>query len=244
MKADRWLVRPQPIARPRLRLFCFPHAGGSPPIFNAWPNYLPANVEVTAVHLPGRGARFREPACRRLQPLLQALVGALEPQLDRPFALFGHSMGALVAFELARALQLRARLPHVLLVAAAPAPHLPLVGPPAHELPDTELVAHLQRLNGTPAELLENEEMLSLLLPSLRADLAVYETYHYQEAPPLACPIVAFGGQDDEHVDRAHLAAWKLHTTVGCAVQLFPGDHFFLSNARPALLQAIAREVE
>lgn len=239
-----WVVAPRPSRHAALRLFCFPYAGGAAAIFAPWARALPDTIEVCAVQLPGRADRMGEPPFTAMAPLVRELAAAIEPHLDRPFAFFGHSMGALVCFELARALRrLGGPEPACLIVSGHRAPHLTEQRPPIHDRPAHELLDELRRLNGTPPELLEHEELMQLLLPLLRADFAVCETYAYADAPPLTCPILALGGLEDRDVGRPELEAWGAQTTTGCSVRLFPGDHFFLNGARHLLLQVLAREL-
>ncbi|MCU0490110.1 MAG: thioesterase domain-containing protein [Chloroflexaceae bacterium] len=234
--------KPNPTAG--LRLFCLPYSGAGAAIFAQWGATLPPTVEVCAIQLPGRESRMAEAPFTRMEPLVQVLLPAMRPLLDKPFAIFGHSMGALVGFELARALR-REGLPQpgLLAVSGHRAAQLPDTHPPAHGLPEPELIAELQRLNGTPREVLEHPELLQLVLPILRADFAVCEVYHYVEEPPLACPIVAFGGLGDPDVSREELDAWRVQTSASFTLRMLPGDHFFLTSARQLLLQSLARDL-
>lgn len=235
-----WFACPRPDPAAGARLFCFPYAGGSPVMYNRWPATLPAGVEVRAAHYPGRGWRYAEAAFRRISHLVEALAQAIPPLLDRPFAFFGHSLGALVAYELARRLHKdRLPLPYMLFVSACVAPHLPDPNPPLHVLPEAEFMQALRRLNGTSAEVLADAQMMSLLLPALRADLEASETYRYAPGQPLSCPIAAFGGYDDTRIDPDGLQGWATHTQAGFRLQMFPGDHFFVNTHRQAVVSEI-----
>lgn len=239
-----WLFRPRPQPAGRIRLFCFPYSGAGASIFVSWAGALPPGIELCAVQLPGRETRLAEPPERHLDTLVERILPALGPYLEGPFAFFGHSMGALLAFELARALRRSGGpLPALLVASGHRAPHLPDPHPPAHALPEPELLDELRRLNGTPPEVLEHPELRAILLPILRADFAVCETYAYRAEPPLACPITAFGGLEDGDVTRDELAAWREQTTAGFSLRMFPGDHFFCNTARPLVLHALAREL-
>jgi medium-chain acyl-[acyl-carrier-protein] hydrolase len=242
--AERWVSRPRARPQARLRLFCFPYAGGGALIYRPWASSLPPEIEVRAIQLPGRETRLAEPPFTRLAPLLAALTQALEPHLNAPFAFFGHSLGALICFELARNLR-RLGLPGPahLCVSGRVAPQLPLRRPPIHTLPDPEFIEQLRRLNGTPDEVMRNKELRALILPLLRADFALHETYSYTPEPPLECPISAFGGQDDDRAPQEYLAAWQLQTRSGWALQMFPGDHFYLRSGQTALLQALCGDL-
>jgi medium-chain acyl-[acyl-carrier-protein] hydrolase len=242
--SDSWITRRKPSPQARLRLFCFPYAGGGVSIFRAWSDGLPADVEVCPVQLPGRGTRLMEPPFTRLSPLIEALTQALFPLLDKPFAFFGHSLGALVSFELARQLRRQyAVQPVCLFISADRAPQIPNRDPSIHSLPEEEFLVELRRLNGTPREVLEDEELRQIMLPLLRADFAIYETYRYSTEPPLNCPISAFGGWQDHRVNRGDLEAWRDQTSGSFSLRMFPGDHFFLNTTQPALLRVLSQEL-
>jgi medium-chain acyl-[acyl-carrier-protein] hydrolase len=173
-----------------------------------------------------------------MEPLVQAIATALLPHLDKPFALFGHSMGAIVSFELARLLRQNYGIsPVYLFVSGRRAPQIPHPKPPTYNLPEPAFLAELRRLNGTPKAVLENAELLQLLLPIVRADFEALETYFYQAQPPLECPIAAFGGLSDTETNIDNLEAWANQTTAAFSLQMLPGDHFFLHSAQSQLLQ-------
>ena len=240
---DAWVTCPKPNPQARLRLFCFPYAGGAASLFRTWSEELPAGVEVCPVQLPGRESRFREARYTRLMPLVHALGDVIQPYLTLPFAFFGHSMGALISFELARYLRRQnAPMPGRLFVSAHRAPHLPDPKAPIYNLPDSQFLEELRLLNGMPREVLENAELMELMLPLLRADFAIAETYAYTEDAPLACPISAFGGLADSEVSSEEVAAWRAQTLGNFTVRMLPGDHFFLFKQRSTLLQAISEE--
>jgi medium-chain acyl-[acyl-carrier-protein] hydrolase len=233
------IFRPNP--RARLRLFCFPYAGGSSLVFRQWPDGLPPDVELCAVQLPGRGARMRETPFKRMSPLVEALAEVLPPFFDRPFAFFGHSMGATIGFELARRLRrARASGPARLLISGRQPPQAPYADRATYSLSDAALIDELRQLNGTPSEVLEHAEMMQLLLPLLRADLELIQTYAYEPEPPLSCPVSAFGGIRDAEADHDVLQQWAEQTTAEFSLEMFPGDHFFLHTCLPQLLQAIS----
>jgi medium-chain acyl-[acyl-carrier-protein] hydrolase len=241
---DSWIAYRKPRPQARLRLFCFPYAGGGALMYRTWADGLPADVEVCPIQLPGRGTRLLEPLVTQLSPLIQALAQALLPLLDKPFAFFGHSLGALVSFELARQLRREYGVQPVhLFVSASRAPQLPHQGPPVHTLPDGDFLAELRRLNGTPKEVLEHEELMRIVLPVLRADFAVYETYRYATELPLDCPISTFGGLRDRTVSQSDLAAWREQTSGSFSPRMFPGDHFFLHTTQPLLLRVLSQEL-
>ena len=213
-------------------------------MFRNWSDGLPADVELCPVQLPGRGTRLTEPPYSRLSLLVEALAEAILPLLDKPFAFFGHSLGSLVSFELARELRAKHQArPVRLFVSAGPAPQIPHRGLPIHNLPEGEFTAELRRLNGTPAELLDHRELMDIVIPSLRADFALYESYRYLAGPPLNCPISTFGGLSDQKVSHRDLEAWRDQTTVSFSIRMFPGDHFFLKTTQPQLLRALSQEL-
>ena len=197
-----------------------------------------------AVQLPGRETRFRELAFVRLEELVREAATALAPLLDRPVALFGYSMGALAAFELAREWRRRGLpAPALLCAAAHAAPHRPPRGRALHALPDAEFRAELRRLEGTPTEILDNDELLQAFLPTLRADFAVCENYVCRDEPPLDVPIAVCGGWHDARAGFDDLNAWRIHTDREFSIRLFPGGHFFLNSQRGELLSFLNEQL-
>ena len=241
---DPWIACRKPNPQARLRLFCFPYAGTGASIFRNWSAGLPDDIEVCPIQFPGRGTRQMEVPFTQLSGLVQSLAQDLAPILDKPFAFFGHSLGALVGFELARHLwkQLRVR-PVRLFVSGDRAPQLAPRHRPIHALPTGEFLNELRRLNGTPVQLLENMELMQIMLPVLRADFSIYETYVYSTEPPLNCLISGFGGLQDQRVSRDDLEAWRDQTSESFSLRMFPGDHFYLNATRPLLLQLLSQEL-
>ncbi len=238
---SNWIVPGDRTLHSHLRLFCFPYAGAGATIFRPWAADLSPDIELCPVQLPGRETRLAEPAITRLAPLVQALAQHLRPHLDRPFAFFGHSLGALISFELTRELRRqKAPVPIHLFISGCRAPQFPDPDRPIHRLPEPQFLAALQRLNGTPADLLHHPDLMSRFLPALRADFALLETYVYPADQRLECPITVFGGTQDPKASPEDLAGWRDQTQGAFNLQLFPGDHFFLHENRPALLSAIA----
>ncbi|TWP53788.1 thioesterase [Lentzea tibetensis] len=232
-----------------VRLVCFPNAGSGAAAYRAFAPLLAPEVELTIVRLPGREARIAEEPHRKLGELVPALADELAPCLDvgaRRLAFFGHSMGALVAFELARHLRRTgARLPDKLVVSGRPAPHVPY--PPGyefvHDLPEDRLVRRLRGYAGTPDELLADPELLRMFLPTLRADFEVVETYRHHPEPRLPCDIAAYGGRADEEVPPATVASWAEHTSGAFRLRLFDGGHFYLDDARSEVAKAVLTDV-
>jgi medium-chain acyl-[acyl-carrier-protein] hydrolase len=177
--------------------------------------------------------------------MVEGLARAIMPYLDLPFAFFGHSMGALISFELARRLRSeRNLLPLQLSVSGCPAPNLPRKREPIHDLPEAEFIQELRRLNGTPSELLDDPELMQFIVPVIRADFELCETYQYSGEPPLACPISAFGGLEDDQAGQDELEAWREQTTSLFRIHLFPGDHFYLHEFQPLLVEALSSELD
>ncbi len=233
-----WLPGWQQKPKADLRVFCFPYAGAGASLFRSLSEQAPACIEICPVQLPGRENRFAEAPFFSLEVLVATLSHIMLPYLERPYVFFGHSMGALISFELACALRRKGHTPgpERLYISGHRAPHLPQPQPLLHRLADPQLIEALRSLHGTPEEILNNTELLRLLLPLLRADLAMCETYHYQPEPPLSSPISAFGGLQDQSVPRESLLAWREHTSSSFQVRFFPGDHFFFHTEQEALL--------
>jgi medium-chain acyl-[acyl-carrier-protein] hydrolase len=228
-------------------LFCLPYAGGGASVFRVWPEAMPAGVELSAVQLPGHEARIREPPVDDLGALVRVLADEVAPLAREPYALFGHSMGAEIAFQLARELRRRgARAPARLFVGGRGAPHCLLKHQPILHLSDAEfLKALVERYNGIPQEVLDEPELVALILPALRADLRIVERYEYVAEPPLECPISAYGGTTDAISPEEDIRAWRSHTAGEFEATILPGGHFFLNEAeaRKRLLGSIATQL-
>ncbi|HEX2209941.1 MAG TPA: thioesterase domain-containing protein [Longimicrobium sp.] len=239
-----WTVFPSPNPNARLRLFCFPYAGGGATIFATWPRALPPEVEVVAVQPPGREARIAEKPYGDLGQLVDAMLPQLLPHFDRPFAFYGHSNGWLMAFELARTLRRTGGpMPRHLFVGGRPAPQVGRDEENIHALPHDEFLAALRRYAGTPEEILQNAEIMELIEPVLRADFSLGETYHWVPEPPLDLPISAFAGERDDEVTLDEVEAWREQTTGAFRLHVFPGDHFFINGDRAMVLQEISRDL-
>ena len=240
-----WITCLKPNPQANLRLFCFPYAGGSTTSFRNWPAQLPSTVEVCCIELPGRGRRLNEAPFTQLAPLVEQISESLLPYLDKPFAFFGHSMGGLTSFEVARSLrQGGIRTPDHLFISGRRAPQIPNSEPPIHTLPEAEFIKKLRRLNGTPEAVLANQELMQLLLPALKADFAVLETYTYRPEASLTCPIMVFGGSQDPDVSCEMLEAWREQTRAAFSLQMFLGDHFFIHTAQSRLLQSLSQALD
>ena len=233
----------KPNPRTVLRLFCFPYAGGGALVFRNWAEILPPEIDVCAIQLPGRGNRLRETAIKNMSQVVEAIGEEIVSLLDRPFAFFGHSMGAIISFELARLLRRGGHeLPTHLFVSGHKAPQIPKTEPKTFNLPDEEFIQELLRLNGTPREVLDHPELMQMMAPLLRADFESIQTYTYQHEPPLDCPITALGGLQDPDINRETLEPWREQTTSTFNLRMFPGDHFFLNTEQARLLRVLAQE--
>ncbi|HEY1350618.1 MAG TPA: alpha/beta fold hydrolase [Ktedonobacteraceae bacterium] len=246
---DPWLVRTPSQEPALLRLFCLPYSGGGASLFYGWQEAFPPGVEVCAIELPGRASRFGEPLASQLSPLIAQMAEALDPYFDLPFAIFGHCLGSLLGFELARYVRRQYDIhPVHLFLSAHCAPQQMQAnmsnGVPVHQLPDEAFIDEIRRLNGTPASILQDGALVRLLLPVLRADFTLSETYVYREDQPLPCAFSVFGGREDETLTPQDLAAWQEQTVGALSLCLFPGGHFFLHESQGPLLDAIAQDLQ
>lgn len=221
-----------------MRLFCFPFAGGGAAVFHSWGRILPEWIECRAVKLPGREDRFREKAYTRVGPFIEALAPEILPLLDRPFAFYGHSMGTLLAFELALELRRRqAGTPAALFLGGGPAPES---RPPRTSLQtDAELMKEVRSYEGDFGVALEDADFREFILPLLRADFALYDSYSAPEEASLDCPFFIFGGDGDPRVTSEQLAGWRIRTRGPFHLEFVPGGHFFLKSSVDALLERI-----
>ncbi len=241
---NKWIVTPIPRPQAKLALYCLPFAGGSSNSFRPWTSILPPTVELRAVELPGHGSRLNEALEHNIQMLIEPMAQALSENSDRPFAIFGHSMGALLGYELTLKLQhnFKKNPVHVFLSGHG-APHLPERDEPIHQLPKSEFVSKIRQYNGTPHEVLENDELMELMVPILRADFEVCETYQPACLDKITAPLTVMGGINDSGAPRADLEAWADFTTQTFNVRMFPGDHFYLLQHKMTLLQAILQDI-
>lgn len=241
---NAWIQVFKPREAAAVRLFCLPFSGGGAQSFSGWAERLPPGIELCAIQLPGRETRMREVAFSDVHALLDAMTPALEQWLDKPMVLFGHSMGALIAYELARRLQQEyARPPRCLIVSGRVAPHCSLPQSPLSKLPQSEFIARLRQLNGTPEELLNNTELMELITPTLRADFALHEDYSHRVGTRLQCDILAFGGLNDPQAGRAAIDAWHEVTDGHFQLRMVPGDHFFIQTAQALFLRILSMEL-
>ncbi|MCS3473074.1 surfactin synthase thioesterase subunit [Pseudomonas sp. JUb42] len=224
-----------------LQLFCLPYSGASAMLYSRWRRVLPEWLSVQPVELPGRGARLREALQTDMQALARQLAQEILPRLDRPYALFGHSLGALLAFEMAHVLrEAGAPLPVALIASGTAAPTRREDYEQGFSVPksDEELKADLRDLQGTPEEVLENQELMELTLPILRADFLMCGLYRYRARPPLQCPLHVLGGKDDR-ASQEQLIAWQLESDANFSLDMLPGGHFFIHEQQAKVLRIL-----
>jgi surfactin synthase thioesterase subunit len=239
-----WIVRASDDFEPLMSLFCFPYAGVGPSVYGGWAEQLrQSGVKVFLIQPPGRESRLREEPMCTMSEIAVAAASAIAPLVIGRFAFYGHSLGAKIAFETAREMRRRfGTAPDHLFVSASIAPHLPWPYPPMHRLPKEQLLREVQhRYRGIPEPVLREHDLLDLLLPGLRADLTILETYSYTAEPPLPSAITAFGGLEDRSVSEASLQAWRTLTRSAFTIRMLPGGHFFLHSERMTLFKTIAK---
>lgn len=236
-----WVSARHAVGHPRLRLICLPPAGGSAAIFKAWRPYVPEGIELLPVELPGRGARFDEPVPDALDPLVDSLLEGLRPELTLPYALFGHSFGAALAYELTRRAEREGgvRAPDVLIASGSRAPHQPVGRTGIADSGVEELIAWMRHNGGLPAELLDHPGFLEELLHPVRGDLALAERYLLPEPVTVGCPLVAFAGRDDEVSPVAHVEGWAAYTSAAHRMRVLPGGHAFPRSHPEAVMTAV-----
>jgi medium-chain acyl-[acyl-carrier-protein] hydrolase len=241
---SQWLPPRRANVNASIRLFCFPYAGGNESAYRHWQQRLPESIEVLPVLLPGRSTRMKEPPYSELLPLVHAASEALAAETQKPFAFFGHSMGGLIAFELARELHKRHGVQPVhLFISAKCSPRQRSEDPAVGQMADEELIQVLKRYEGTPQELLNNPELMQLFLPIIRADMALCDSYVYEPGPPLKCPITIFGGLKDHMCPRRCLESWQAHTEGTFRLRMLPGGHFFINNWTDSVFEIIEKEL-
>ncbi|WP_414587921.1 SDR family NAD(P)-dependent oxidoreductase [Scytonema sp. PCC 10023] len=238
--ATDWLVFPKPNPDARLRLFCFPYLGGSSSAFLTWSDDLPLDIEICALQLPGGTDRLGEQPFDELNPLVETLARVLLPYLDKPFAFYGHSLGALLCFELARYLRREnSKIPTHLFVGAWYAPQLPHPFSSIAQISEEEALKKADLID-LPQSIQQNTELMRLLQPTLKAGILMHENYIYSQESPLDCPITAFGGMQDKVITQEHLSAWREQTCSTFKLQMLSGNHLFLHSDQELLLQAIS----
>lgn len=243
-RANSWVFNAKQYTDARLRLFCFPNAGGGASVYISWIRAFAPKIEVYPVQLPGRENRLMEKAYTQFDELIQALVPALLPHFTKPFAFFGHSMGALISFGLAHQLLKQGYpLPEHLFLSAYRAPQIPN-HESLHTASDAALMRKVLELDGTQQAVFENEELRRFLLPLMRTDFSVCETYVHTANHPLERPITVFGGLQDNRAPKTVLEPWQKQTSKAFRLHMLPGGHFFWRSAPQPLLQLLKQELE
>lgn len=242
---SNWFVAPRPRPLAGLRLFAVPFAGRGASLFYPWHAALPDWIELVAVQLPGREGRLAEHSLTRLDEIIARLLVEIRPRLDKPYALFGHSMGALVCFELARRLcELGAPPPVALVLSGREAPMNPRSHRLLHTLSDAAFVDEMQaRFDGIPKVVLEQPELLALLLPTLRGDIEAIETYEYRPGPKLPMPFFLYGGEKDWQSTPARLDGWRTLTAGPSPLRMFPGGHFYIQSDWRAVVSSLVQDL-
>lgn len=237
------IIRFESASEPTRRLFCLPFAGGGPATYRLWPKANPGDVEICAIQYPGREPRSPIPPLDSVPDLVASVVQAIDETSDLPFAIFGHSLGALVAFEVAAALEATGRVrPDRLFVSARRPADEAHDAPPCHDLPEPQFLDQIQgKYGGVPDVVLNEPDLLALLLPMLRADVRAYETYQPTPDRRVDCPVHVFGGVDDRHPRPDQLQGWSRVTTSEPTVRVFEGDHFYINDQREAITREIMR---
>jgi medium-chain acyl-[acyl-carrier-protein] hydrolase len=242
---SRWLIRYTRNKDAALRLFCFHCAGGSASEFRSWPDRLPGSIELVAVQLPGREGRVRDAFSTSMEDLTGGVVEAMKPLLDKPYAVFGHSLGALVGFEVIRELRRRGlQQPLLFIPAGRRGPQVDKKEPPIGSLPEEEFIAELRKEYGDHiGHVLDSAELREAFIPQIRADFVLSESYGFRNGKLLDCPIVAFAGIAEDDLDADDLNAWSVHTNRSFHSRRFPGDHFFIRESRTLVIDAITQGV-
>lgn len=241
---SNWLVELNQHRQPQFRIFCFPYAGGGPSVFRNWKTLLPPQAGGFSLHYPGRESRFSEPFIQDFSTLVSYATQAIEPFAEEAFVLFGHSLGALLAFETARKLEQQGHIPKLLIVSGRQCPTTPSKRKPISHLPEQDFLQEMATYNGTPAQVLANQELMELLSPMIRADFYLAEHYKFQEnGRLLSCPILALASRQDTWISPEAVASWSKFTKGGFDSKWFEGDHFYLNHQSEVLIQCIMENV-
>ncbi len=243
-KASPWLYFAARRPSPRLRLFCFPYSGASASVFRSWPEQLGDDVEVVGVELPGRAWRRNEPAYTDAQLAAQAFCDAVAGELSVPFAFYGHSVGALLAYEIAHTRRSRGLpMPVALFVSGRKPPHDPRNRITYCTLPDNKLFASIAELGGVPDAVLRDPDLRQMIISVLRADLTMAEQYPYVERPPLAQPLFVYASDADPLLDITEVTGWERHTSASCKLRRYRGGHFFIQDAASGFFADLSEDL-
>ena len=240
LKHNDWFIPFKQEKNAYIRLFCFHYGGGSASTFRRWSKDLIDDTELVAIQLPGREERFNEPLLNNVSQVVDQLCLNFNNYGDKPFILFGHSIGALIAFEFVRALRIKGMpQPKHLIVSGTKAPQVPLKKQPIHDLPNVKFIKELRKYNGIPDYIIEDEELISIFIPTIRADFSISETYKYTNEEPLICPITALGGLNDDTFNLDDLLKWKKQTTSSFKSHFLTGDHFFINTSYEEVIKIV-----
>lgn len=232
MNKNSFIHIPEPKPQAKTRVICFPYAGGGLGTYLPWKDYLHNDIELAIVQMPGRGARFLEQPVKCMSELSEKILQSIESLFDRPVIFFGHSLGASVAYEVIRRLHVKGRaLPHFFIASSRKAPTITSLKPPIHDLDDVSFKLKLRELGGTPSELLDNEELMSMLMPCLRADFKIAETYQNKDESIIPSTIMVLRGSNDK-VSIDECEPWLSLFSANKGLHDFDGGHFFI-DAKP-----------
>jgi medium-chain acyl-[acyl-carrier-protein] hydrolase len=240
MKNSKWLVRSGVNKNVDFRLFCFSYAGGNAATFRRWHNKFTDNVEVVSIQLPGRANRFGEPVITEMEPLVDQVLNAVSGCLDKPYALFGHSLGSRIAFQLAVECSKNGlRMPCHFIASASRSPDLPIGIGDIYKLPDEEFLTEMGKLNGTPLSILKNKELMQMLLPQLKADFCLAYEYQYADDIKLDIPVSVFGGEEDTDIAYSQLQSWDKYFVTPPDITMFEGGHFFIEDENSGIVDKV-----
>ncbi|AAK78998.1 MULTISPECIES: thioesterase II family protein [Clostridium] len=241
---SRWIMTPEVKEDCKMRLFCLPFAGGGALAYRSWCRYMPPEIELCAVQLPGRENRIKDEKFYDINLLIDELVLQILPYLDKPFALYGHSMGGLISFELARRIRkVKGLTPKILFFSGSKAPQLYDHTKDISHLPDELFLKAIKSFNGMPDMFWQDRELIEFKLPTLRADFSVLEGYNYYNEEPLECPISALCGENDKIISKKDMEALALQTKNQFKLRMFDGDHFFINTCRSKVLKSIIEDL-
>lgn len=240
MCSSKWVVIRQPKPTAKLKLICFPYAGGDASVFSSWADKVHPAVEVLAIQAPGRSNRLSEPALRSIDQITESLCSELLPFLDRSYAVLGHSLGARIAYEFVHKTRLKGlRQPVYYIGSGSKAPHVPSREGIRYDLPDNEFIEAIKDLGGTPKAVIENKELMDLVLPTLKADFFLVDTYRAIQRLPLDIPASIFNGLKDYDLDEDFNAQWQTHFSEVLEFKTFDSGHFFINDMREEYLLAL-----
>ena len=239
---SNWFSLLFPNSKAKLRLFCLPYAGGNAVIFKSWAKNIMSDIEIVAIQPPGRSTRLQETPFKHMDMLIDDLMTVFPSVLDKPYVIFGHSLGSRIGFELLARLQHQElRLPEHFIASGSRGPHIPCLDEISYDLPDDQFVLKLKAMGGTPAELLDSNELMALLLPMIRADFQIAETHHFSGNILLDIPVTVFGGKNDPRVSIQELHTWQQHFSLPADIALFDGGHFFIDTHRHDVIARLDR---